>query len=120
MIVEVPISVVYAEKAKRNPVAHGLQIVENIIKLVGMHRPLFFFGIQGLLMLMAGGFLAVITTNIYMTTRQLALGYALIAIMLLMLGVMAIFVGLILHSVRSSFMELKKLMLANRVVTEQD
>lgn len=119
-IVEVPISVVYAEKAKRNPVAHGMQIIENIIKLVGMHRPLFFFGIQGLLMLMAGGFLSVVTINIYTATRQLALGYALIAIMLLMLGTMAIFVGLILHAVRSSFVELKKLMLANRVVTEQE
>ncbi len=120
IIVEVPISVLYAEKAKRNPVAHGMQIIENIIKLVGMHRPLFFFGIQGLLMLMSGGFLAVITISIYSATRQLAMGYALVSIMLLMLGAMAIFVGLILHSVRSSFVELKKVMLANRAAKEKD
>ena len=111
-ITEVPISVVYAEKAKRNPFAHGMQIIENIIKLVGMHRPLFFFGIQGLMMLMAGAFLSAVTMSIYADTRQLAVGYALIAVMLLITGTMSLFVGLILHSLRSNIAEIKRALLA--------
>lgn len=108
LITEVAISVLYAERAKRNPFGHGMQIIENMVKLVSMHRPLFFFGVQGLLLLLAGAFLATLTVSVYATTHQLALGYALGAVLLLMLGIMTMFVGLILHSVRSSFVELKK------------
>lgn len=118
-IVEVPISVVYAEKAKRNPFAHGMQILENVLKLVGLHRPLFFFGMQGLLMLIAGAFLSAVTVAIYGATRELAVGYALISVLLLMVGTLSMFVGLILHAVRSNFVDLKKVLLSDHVAPEQ-
>jgi glycosyltransferase involved in cell wall biosynthesis len=118
-IVEVPISVVYAEKAKRNPLAHGMQLIENILHLVGLHRPFFFFGIQGLMMLIAGAFLSTVTVTTYSSTRELAVGYALISVLLLILGMLSVFVGLILHAVRSNFVALNKLLLSRYVPTEQ-
>jgi glycosyltransferase involved in cell wall biosynthesis len=108
VIAEVPISVVYAEKAKRNPFAHGMQILSNIVRLVSQHRPLFFFGMQGVLFLIAAGYMSWVTVDIFARTRMLAVGYALISALLLILGVLTLFVGLILHSIRNFFTDLKK------------
>ncbi len=115
-IAEVPISVVYAEKAKRNPVGHGMQILSNIVRLVSQHRPLLFFGIQGLSMLFAGLFMGWITVDIFARTQVLAVGYALISVLLLILGIMTLFVGLVLHSIKQFFLDLKKAMYKDRVL----
>jgi glycosyltransferase involved in cell wall biosynthesis len=115
VITEVPISVVYAEKAKRNPFAHGMQILSNLLKLVGQHRPLAFFGLEGFLMLLAGTYMAAVTTQIFARTHELAVGYALIAVLLLILGIMSLFVGLMLHAIRGFFTDLKRTMQPDRV-----
>jgi glycosyltransferase involved in cell wall biosynthesis len=115
VITEVPISVVYAEKAKRSPVAHGLQILSNLTKLVSQHRPLFFFGLQGGLLLFAGLFMAALTWEVYNAGHVLAVGYALGAVLLLILGILTLFVGLILHSIRSFFIDLKHSMQPDRM-----
>ncbi len=108
------ISVIYAEKAKRNPVAHGMQIITNILRLVGQHRPLFFFGLMSLVFLAIGSFMGVVTIDIYMNAHVLADGYALISVLMLMLGPVTLFVGLILHSVHSSFEEIKQTLARER------
>ncbi len=107
-VAEVPISVVYHEKAKRNPFAHGMQIISNMARLVGQHRPLFFFGLPGITALILGMLLGLLTVDIYNKTQERALGYALIALLLIVLGILSIFVGLILHSVKAFFLDLKK------------
>ena len=107
-ITEVPISVVYAEKAKRSPVSHGMQIISNLIRLVSQHRPLFFFGLQGCLFLLAGIFMGFVTVDIYVKTHVLAVGYALVSVLMLILGIMTLFVGLLLHSIKHFFLDLKK------------
>ncbi len=110
-ILEVPISVVYEEKAKRNPFAHGVQIVSNIAGLIGQNRPLFFFGVPGLISLVMGIIWSLIILDIYSRSHELAIGYALIDVMLIILGTLSIFVGLILHSVRAFFLDMKKIVL---------
>jgi len=108
VIAEVAISVVYAEKAKRNPYAHGMQILSNIVKLVSQHRPLFFFSLQGFLFLLAGSFMGLVTIDIFVRTQVLAMGYALISVLFVTLGIITLSVGLVLHSIKNSFLDLKK------------
>ncbi len=108
IIAEVAISVVYAEKAKRNPFAHGMQILSNIVKLVSQHRPLFFFSLQGFLFLLAGCFMGLVTIDIFARTQVLAIGYALISVLFVTLGIITLSVGLLLHSIKNSFLDLKK------------
>jgi glycosyltransferase involved in cell wall biosynthesis len=43
-IAELPIHVVYQERAKRNPVAYSLHIINAVMRLVGQHRPSYFLG----------------------------------------------------------------------------
>ncbi|MGB0389320.1 MAG: glycosyltransferase family 2 protein [Ardenticatenaceae bacterium] len=99
-VAEVPISVVYAEPPKRNPVSHGLQVLNGVLRLVGQMRPLFFFGTFGSLILIAGlmvGY-AVLTNNL--ASPEQAVGYALICVLLSIVGIISLATGVILHSIR--------------------
>lgn len=102
---EVPISVNYDEKPKRNPFAHGLQVLTGVLRLVGQHRPLFFFGMTGVIAIVIGLVLGASVVAIYNTYSALALGTALIAITLCIIGVFAIFTGVILHTIRAYMRE---------------
>ena len=110
-VAEVPIRVIYAEPAKRNPVSHGMQVLNGILRLVGQTRPLLFFGSLGFLTLSAGVLLGLVITRIYVQTQQLAVGYGLITVILCVLGVVLLFVGILLHSTRGMLLDLKQTML---------
>jgi hypothetical protein len=85
---------------------HGLLVLNGLLRLVGQYRPLLFFGVSGLLTMLAGGLLAIYIVNIYQRTRELAVGYAMISILLFMLGSISLSSGIILHSIRSLLLEL--------------
>jgi glycosyltransferase involved in cell wall biosynthesis len=108
VIKEVPIGVTYAEKSKRSPVAHGLQILNSLLFLVGQHRPLLFFGVPGLAALLAGMGLGAYVVQVYNQTQSLAVGYAMLTVMLTILGATALFAGLMLHSMRGLIMEISQ------------
>ncbi|HEX3049851.1 MAG TPA: glycosyltransferase family 2 protein [Aggregatilineaceae bacterium] len=98
---EVPITVVYKEGPKRNPFKHGWEVVNGIIALVSQHRPLFFFGVPGLILLALGIVLGLVVVYLYNTYQSLAVGYALISILLSLIGIQTFFTGIILHTIRA-------------------
>jgi glycosyltransferase involved in cell wall biosynthesis len=110
-VLEVPIKVIYAEPAKRNPVSHGMQVLNGILRLVGQIRPLLFFGLSGLVTLLAGLALGLHIVDIYARTQTLAIGYGLLMVMLCVIGMLLVFVGLVLHSTRGMLLELRRSML---------
>lgn len=98
---EVPVVVTYHEPAKRNPFGHGMQVVNGILALVSQHRPLFFFGVPGMIILALGIALGVVVVETYNTYAELAVGYALISIFLSLVGIQTVFTGIILHTIRA-------------------
>jgi glycosyltransferase involved in cell wall biosynthesis len=103
-IVEVPIGVVYAEGPKRNPVKHGMQIVNGLLTLVGQSRPLLFLGGLGAgLLVLALGF-GWRTVFLYEQRHELAMGHALITVLFAIVGLLSCFTGVTLHSIRSLFL----------------
>jgi glycosyltransferase involved in cell wall biosynthesis len=100
-IKEVPVSVTYVEPPKRNPVGHAFQVINGIMTLVSQHRPLVFFGTAGLLILTLGLLLGLVVVDRYNTYQNLAVGYALISILLDIIGIQTLFTGIILHSLRA-------------------
>jgi len=98
------VSVTYAERPKRNPFGHGFQVVNGILVLVSQHRPLIFFGVPGLLILALGLALGVIVVDRYNDYQTLAVGTALISILLAIIGIQTLFTGIILHSIRALLM----------------
>lgn len=106
-VVEVPISVIYAEPAKRNPLAHGMQVINGILRLVGQTRPLLFFSSAGAAVLGSGLALGLNIVETYARTQTLAVGYGLITVMLCVIGMLLLFAGVILHSMRGMLEEIR-------------
>ncbi len=99
-VVEAPIAIHYPDKPKRPVVQHGLIVLNGILRLTGQYRPLLFFGLPGLIMLLAGlgwGFWVV---RIYQLSRQLAVGYAMLSVLLTIGGMIGLSTGVMLHSMR--------------------
>jgi Glycosyl transferase family 2 len=107
-VVEVPIKVIYAEPAKRNPFQHGMQVIQGVMRLVSQARPLLFFGGAGLALLTAGIVLGLSVAHTFITTRQLAVGQGLITEILCVVGVVLFFAGVILHSTRAMLLDLQR------------
>lgn len=99
-VLEVPIRVHYETPMKRNPIGHGIGQLDAILHLVAEHRPLLFFGAPGLVVLLAGLFMGFQVVRIYDATQQLAIGYALITVLLVIVGILACFVGIMLNAIR--------------------
>ncbi len=64
-------------------------------------RPLLFFGTSGLLILLVGSALGFWVLNSYQSSPELAVGYALISVLLCLVGIISLATGVILHSVRA-------------------
>ncbi|MDA8219852.1 MAG: glycosyltransferase family 2 protein [Dehalococcoidales bacterium] len=105
-VAEVPITIRYRDKPKRNVIVHGLMVLNGILQLIGQHRPLLFFGVPGFISLLVGMLWGVWVVEIYRMTSTLAIGYALIAVFLSIVGVLALFTGVMLHSVRGLLLSL--------------
>jgi glycosyltransferase involved in cell wall biosynthesis len=118
-IAEVPIKVIYAERAKRNPVSHGMQVVNGIMRMVGQTRPLLYFGLAGVTLFILGAALGLYMIDIFTRTRTLAVGYGLITVMLCMMGMLLFFAGVMLHSTREMMVELRRSLVERLVRREQ-
>jgi glycosyltransferase involved in cell wall biosynthesis len=98
---EVPISVNYDEKPKRNPFKQGMQVLNGILSMVAQNRPLFFFGVPGTIFMTIGVVLALNVVDAYWRYYQLATGTAIISMTLCIVGALTFFTGIILHTIRA-------------------
>ncbi|MBN1889981.1 MAG: glycosyltransferase family 2 protein [Thermoflexales bacterium] len=107
-VIEVPITIHYQDKPKRNVLVHGLLVLNGVLRLIGQHRPLLSFGLPGALALLAGLLLGIGVVHIYRTSHELAMGYALLVVTLVLMGSFSLFTGIILHSVRALLLDWKQ------------
>lgn len=105
-LVEVPITIRYTEKAKRPVMAHGMAVLNGVLRLVGQYRPLLFFGLPGLISLLAGLTWGFVVIERYERVHVLATGYAMICVLLCMGGLVMLSTGFTLHSIRGLLTEL--------------
>jgi hypothetical protein len=74
--------------------------------LIGQHRPLLFFGVPGLAMLLFGLWWGYRVVEIYRKVQELAIGYALLAVLLCIVGSVILSTGITLHTLRALLLEL--------------
>lgn len=98
-VAEVPISVQYRDGNKRNPFAHGLEVLDTILSLVARRRPLMFFSLPGFLVAAGGLALGADVVGVMQRTDQLMVGSAVLTMMLVLLGVLFGVTGIMLHSI---------------------
>jgi glycosyltransferase involved in cell wall biosynthesis len=104
-IVDVPVTIVYADKPKRSVWGQGMRVLNGVLKMAGQYRPLLFFGGSGSLVLLGGFFWGLRVVEIFGRTQVLAVGYAMISVLLSIIGMLLISTGIILHSIRALLLE---------------
>ena len=98
-ITEVPISNIYTiDGSTLNPIRHGIEIISRIIVMISQRRPLFFFGLAGGILLVAGLIIGIRVINIAATTGNLAIGSTILTTLLIITGILSIFTGIILNA----------------------
>jgi hypothetical protein len=101
-ITEVPISNIYTKDGSTlSPVRHGTEVLTRIIVMISHRRPLFFFGLAGGLLLVAGLILGLRVVNIFTATGEVALGTSVLTAIFIIAGILSIFTGIILNALTS-------------------
>jgi len=97
-IAERPITNRYtSEGSTLKPAVHGLGVLGRIIAMISERRPLFFFGLGGVILIVLGLLAGIRVLNIASAGGGLATGTALISALLLIIGVFSVFTGIILN-----------------------
>jgi glycosyltransferase involved in cell wall biosynthesis len=100
-LAEIPISVAYHDKAKRSPVGHGIGVLNSIFGLVSRRLPLVFFGVPGAAMLGVGIWQGARVVLLYQDKGEFYIGPALLTVLFGVVGILSLFTGLILHTIKS-------------------
>jgi len=82
------------------PLRHGTKVLGAIILLVSEKRPLLYFGIGGLLLLVAGAILGIHVVQLFYGKGELAVGYSFLVVLFEVLGILSIFTGIMLNAMR--------------------
>lgn len=85
--------------SKMGSVRHGFSVVNTLLKIVEERRPLLVFGVPGFIVFAIGLGLGVWVVDVFIAKNELAIGSALISVLLVTIGVFSVFVGLMLHSI---------------------
>ena len=80
-----------------------------IVRMVGQHRPLLFFGSAGVLTIVAGFTAVLWVYERHRTLQVLATGIASISVLLIIVGNLSQFTGIMLHSIRGLLVDFNRL-----------
>ena len=100
-IAEVPISVRYEvpHRHKKNPITHGLGVLSNIAALIGARSPLLFFGIPGLVLLLAGALVDTWAVARFSATAQVPVLGSVVGGLMTVTGLLLVGAAIVLKSV---------------------
>ncbi len=98
-ITEVEIGVRYdVDGSTKNPVSHGVRVLLKIIQDMELKRPLYYFTVPGLIVVLVGASLSLIFLRDYVLGKSISMGPTMVAIMLTLFGTFMMFTGIILDS----------------------
>lgn len=98
-IVEVEIGVRYdVDGSTKNPVSHGVKVLIKIIRDIELKKPLYYFTVPGLIIVLIGAALTIFFIREYVLGISINMGPTIIAVMLTLLGTFMMFTGIILDS----------------------
>ena len=101
-VVEVPISVNYhGNSSSMEPGRHGMELVNYVLKKLKDEHPLLIFGVGGVIVTSIGLAFGVYSINSYFDSRYLPFGPTIVAGILVYVGTLMIFGGLILNAIQS-------------------
>jgi dolichol-phosphate mannosyltransferase len=98
-VAEIPITVRYDIEniSTKNPVAHGVGVLNSLIGLIAEKRPLLYIGLPGFVTFVIGVFFGILLLQQYNQTRYFSLAYAMLVSIFMILGAIGLFMGLTLN-----------------------
>lgn len=99
-VAEVPIRVQYQDGNKRNPVSHGLHLLDAMLGIVARRRPLAFFALPGALLLLAGIFAGLHVVHQVEGGAAVPLGTAVLCSLLVLSGLLLSITGVMLNTLQ--------------------
>jgi glycosyltransferase involved in cell wall biosynthesis len=105
-VCEVPIEVRYFE-VKRNPIGHGMDVLNGIILLVSQRRPLLFFGLPAMMLLIVALVLGLDVAQVFSNVRVLLVGQLIVAVTLGIIGTLSLFTAIMLNALQGMRAELR-------------
>jgi len=85
------------DTSTKNPASHGLSVLSYVIWLIAEKRPLLFIGLPGFVMVITGLLFGIKTLQYYNQTHIFLVSYAILVSILLIIGSLAMFMGLMLN-----------------------
>lgn len=105
-IVEVEIGSRYdVGKPSENPISHGLKVLAKILHDMEFERPLYYFTLPGLVVMVIGMILGLIFLRDYLIGRSVNIGPTIVAGIMALFGTFFIFTGIILDSINRMMKE---------------
>lgn len=99
-VTQSPVSAIYTKDGSTlRPITHGLGNLARIINMISERRPLFFFGMAGLILIVLGVLAGFSVLNTLSATGQMLTGTALISVLLLIIGIFCLVTGIILNTI---------------------
>lgn len=102
-IVEVPITIRYKglkNTSQQNAFLHGISIISTILDIAVEKRPLLFFGLSGVILMVAAIITTAIVAQIYTKTTYFSIPLTLVSLGFVLLGFMLILISLVLHELK--------------------
>jgi len=98
-VVEIPITARYDIEniSTKNPVAHGVGVLNSVIGLIAEKRPLLYIGLPGFIMCVIGVFFGILLLRQYNQVGSFSLPYAMLVSIFMILGAIGLFMGLTFH-----------------------
>ena len=81
----------------KDPVSHGFSVLKYIVWLVAEKRPMLFIGLPGFIFVLIGLFFGIRTLQYYNQTHIFPIHYAILVSIFLIIGSLAMFIGLTLN-----------------------
>ena len=81
----------------KNPVSHGVGVLNSVIGLIAEKRPLLYIGFPGFIMCVIGVFFGILLLRVYNQTGAFSLPYAMLVSIFMILGAIGLFMGLTLN-----------------------
>jgi glycosyltransferase involved in cell wall biosynthesis len=103
-ITYVPISNIYIRDGSTlHPVRHGFGVLLRILSMISVRRPLWFFGLGGLVLVILGLATGISVIQLFAANNVLPIGYTVLTAMLIIIGMFSIFTSIILHVISNIF-----------------
>jgi glycosyltransferase involved in cell wall biosynthesis len=99
-VCEVPIEILYFGEVKRNPVGHGIDVLNGIVRLVSLRRPLLFFGLPGLIVTIVGVDLGLDVVQTFDRVHILLVGQLIFAVAFGIVGTLSLFTSVVLNALQ--------------------